>query len=51
MYFSEEHDLFRQTVRSFVEKEINPYVDEWEEEGIFPAHKLFKRWGIWAFWG
>lgn len=51
MYFTEEHDLFRQTVRSFVEKEINSYVDQWEEEGIFPAHDLFKRMGDLGFLG
>ena len=51
MYFTEEHDLFRQTIRAFVEKEINPYVDEWEEEGIFPAHELFKKMGKLGFLG
>ncbi|MBL4871412.1 MAG: acyl-CoA dehydrogenase family protein [Robiginitomaculum sp.] len=28
-----------------IKDEINPYVDQWEEEGIFPAHKLFKTLG------
>ncbi|GAC1632302.1 MAG: citronellyl-CoA dehydrogenase [Ktedonobacteraceae bacterium] len=51
MYFTQEHEMFRQTVRSFVEKEINPYVDQWEEEGIFPAHALFKRMGNLGFLG
>lgn len=51
MYFTEEHEMFRHTVRSFVEKEINPYVDEWEEEGIFPAHELFKKMGDLGFLG
>jgi citronellyl-CoA dehydrogenase len=51
MYFTEEHEIFRQTVRSFVEKEINPYVDEWEEAGIFPAHDLFKKMGDLGFLG
>ncbi|RME24135.1 MAG: acyl-CoA dehydrogenase [Deltaproteobacteria bacterium] len=40
-----EHELLRQTVRNFVDKEINPYVDEWEEAGIFPAHDLFRKAG------
>jgi citronellyl-CoA dehydrogenase len=51
IYFTEEHEMFRQTVRSFVEKEINPYVDEWEEAGIFPAHDLFKKMGDLGFLG
>ncbi len=51
MYFTEEHEMFRQTVRSFVERQINPYVDQWEEEGIFPAHDLFKKMGDLGFLG
>jgi citronellyl-CoA dehydrogenase len=45
MEFSPEHLLLRKTVREFVDKEINPYVDQWEDEGIFPAHALFKKAG------
>ncbi len=43
--WTEEHDLLRKSVRKFVEDEINPYVDEWEAEGMFPAHELFKKAG------
>ncbi|MCB0507741.1 MAG: acyl-CoA dehydrogenase family protein [Bacteroidetes bacterium] len=32
LYFTEEHELFRQSVRQFVEKEIKPYGDTWEKE-------------------
>lgn len=51
MYFTEEHEMFRQSVRAFVEKEINPHVDEWEAAGIFPAHDLFKKMGDLGFLG
>ncbi|HEU5369967.1 MAG TPA: acyl-CoA dehydrogenase family protein, partial [Ktedonobacterales bacterium] len=51
MYFTEEHEMFRQSVRSFVEKEINPHVEEWEEARIFPAHDLFKKMGDLGFLG
>ncbi|UCF86084.1 MAG: acyl-CoA dehydrogenase family protein [Desulfobacteraceae bacterium] len=34
--YTEEHRIFRQTVRKFFEKEVIPYVDEWEEAGIVP---------------
>ncbi len=44
VYFSEEHNMLRRTVGEFVKKEINPYVDEWEENGT-PLHELFKRMG------
>jgi citronellyl-CoA dehydrogenase len=45
MRFTEEHRSLRKTVREFVEKEINPNVDEWENAGAFPAHELFKKAG------
>jgi acyl-CoA dehydrogenase len=34
--YTEEHRIFRQSVRKFFEKEVIPYVDEWEEAGIVP---------------
>ncbi|HEY7020689.1 MAG TPA: acyl-CoA dehydrogenase family protein [Ktedonobacterales bacterium] len=45
MKFTQEHEMFRQMVRRFVDEEINPHVEEWEEAGIFPAHNLFKKMG------
>ena len=41
MPFSEEHRMFRQVVRRFVEEEINPRVEEWEEAGEMPLHQVF----------
>jgi acyl-CoA dehydrogenase len=32
--FSEEHEMFRESVRRFVEKEIVPYHDTWEKDGV-----------------
>lgn len=34
--FSTEHDLFRRTVRAFVEREIAPHHAAWEEAGMVP---------------
>ncbi len=45
MRFTEEHEQFRKVMRSFIETEINPNVDEWEEAKIFPAHELFPKLG------
>jgi citronellyl-CoA dehydrogenase len=45
MKFTEEHNAIRQTIASFIDKEINPYCDQWEKDGIFPAHELFKKMG------
>ncbi len=43
MQFTPEHIALADTVKRFVETEINPYVKEWEEAEIFPAHQLFKK--------
>lgn len=45
MHLTPEHYELKRTVRTFVENEINPYVSEWEEAGIFPAHEVFKKLG------
>ena len=45
MLFSPEHDALRNTVARFVEDEINPHVDAWEEAEEFPSHMLFKKLG------
>lgn len=34
--FSEEHDLFRASFRTFVDKEIVPHHEQWERDGIVP---------------
>ena len=43
MRFTDEHDDFRATVRALGDKEIKPHIDDWEREGVFPAHALFPR--------
>ena len=45
MQFTAEHRQIAETVKRFVENEINPYADEWEQAGHFPAHELFKKMG------
>jgi len=42
--FQEEHQIFRQQVRTFVENELVPNVDGWEKEKLFP-NSVFKRAG------
>ncbi len=49
-YFREEHESFRRSVRSFVEKEMVPNADQWEREGIFPRG-LFTRVGELGYLG
>ena len=45
MQFTQEHDEIRRTLRTIIDKDINPHVDNWEEDGIFPAHEVFKKLG------
>lgn len=35
-YFNETHAMVRETARRFVEQEVRPHIDEWEEAGGFP---------------
>ncbi|MBS4020980.1 MAG: acyl-CoA dehydrogenase family protein [Dethiobacter sp.] len=44
MYFTQEHEVIRKSVREFIAREITPYMDEWEEAGEFPA-LIFKKLG------
>ncbi|KAA0696191.1 acyl-CoA dehydrogenase [Halopseudomonas laoshanensis] len=34
--FREDHNMFREQARRFVEREITPYLHEWEKQGIVP---------------
>ena len=41
-YFSKAHDMVRRSIKEFVDKEIRPHVDEWEEQGEFPREMYRK---------
>src|SRR6266513_2894857 len=47
--FTDEHEQLRESIRSFVEKELRPYADEWEET-TFPDW-VFRRMGELGFLG
>ena len=49
-YFTEEHVLFRQTVRQFIEMEVVPHTDEWETERQIPK-SIFRRMGELGYLG
>jgi len=36
--FSDEEKLVRQTVRSFVDQEVLPHIEQWSRDGKFPRH-------------
>jgi acyl-CoA dehydrogenase len=41
-YYTSDHAAFRETVRRFVAREIEPYATEWDEAGGFPR-ELYKK--------
>ncbi|XP_046553162.1 LOW QUALITY PROTEIN: probable acyl-CoA dehydrogenase 6 [Haliotis rubra] len=43
--FGPEHQQLRENLRKIIDKDINPYVDEWEEARMFPAKDVFKTLG------
>lgn len=49
-HFTEEHELFRQSVREFVQREVIPYVNQWEEQEKLPR-ELFRKMGDLGFLG
>ena len=51
MIETDEHQLFRKTLRDLFEREIEPHVEEWESARIFPAHDLFPKLGAVGLFG
>src|SRR5262249_27441924 len=49
-YFTDEHEMIRQTVTRFCKEEIAPYAAEWDDEGIFPR-ELFNKAGELGMFG
>jgi len=49
-YFTEEHEMIRQTVKRFCREEIAPNAEKWDHEGIFPR-ELFKKAGNLGLFG
>src|SRR5882724_8400762 len=45
MLYTEQHRELMRSVTKFVESEIDPHAEEWEQAGIFPAHELFRKMG------
>jgi citronellyl-CoA dehydrogenase len=45
MIFTHEHEELRRNLRRFIDNEINPHVDAWEEAETFPAHEVFRKLG------
>jgi len=50
LFFTDEHNMLRQSVRDFVNRELIPNADAWEEEGFFPDW-VFQRLGELGYLG
>jgi citronellyl-CoA dehydrogenase len=45
MHYTHEHLEIQNTLKRFIDAEINPQVDAWEAAELFPAHEVFKKLG------
>ena len=50
MYFTEEHDLFRESLRDFLQKEVVPHIDKWEDTGTIDRF-IWKKFGEMGYFG
>jgi alkylation response protein AidB-like acyl-CoA dehydrogenase len=50
MYFTEEHELFRKSLKDFLQKEVVPHIDKWEEDGVVERF-IWKKMGDMGFFG
>ncbi|MAQ76269.1 MAG: acyl-CoA dehydrogenase [Aquimarina sp.] len=50
MYFTEEHDLFRESLRDFLQKEVVPHIDKWEDTGTIERF-IWKKFGEMGYFG
>jgi len=49
-HFTPDHDLFRQSFRDFLEKEVKPNVNQWEEDGQLPR-SIYRKFGEMGYFG
>ena len=50
MYFTEEHQLFRASFRDFLQKEVVPYIEQWEKSGTIDRF-IWKKFGEMGLFG
>ncbi len=49
-YFTEEHQLFRESFRDFLQKEVVPHIEKWEKTGTIERF-IWKKFGDMGFFG
>lgn len=50
MYFTEEHESFRKSFRDFLQKEVVPYIEKWEETGTIDRF-IWEKFGEMGYFG
>ena len=50
MYFTEEHNLFRKSFQDFLQKEVVPHIETWEQTGTIDRF-IWKKFGDMGFFG
>lgn len=50
MYFTEEHQLFRESLKDFLQKEVVPNIEQWEETGTIDT-SIWQKFGEMGFFG
>jgi len=50
MYFTEEHNLFRESIQNFLKKEVVPHIEKWEKTGTIDRF-IWKKFGDMGFFG
>ncbi|WP_396188853.1 acyl-CoA dehydrogenase family protein [Flavobacterium sp.] len=50
MFFTEEHELFRKSLRDFLHKEVVPHIEKWEKSGTIERF-IWKKFGEMGFFG
>ena len=49
-YFTEEHELFRKSFQEFLQKEVVPHIEKWEETGTIDRF-IWKKFGEMGYFG
>ncbi|MBE7652258.1 acyl-CoA dehydrogenase family protein [Tenacibaculum finnmarkense] len=50
MYFTEEHESFRESFKSFLQKEVVPHINKWEKNGAVERF-IWKKFGEMGYFG
>ena len=51
MIYTDDHLRMMESIRRFIDSEVNPFVQEWEAAEFFPAHELFRKMGALGYLG